>query len=250
MRKEYLILFLCLISYLQIYGAIWPVPLSYNIGGAYGDYRNDITYGFHAGIDIEASQGDPVYAVDGGKVDYIWIDRDQLRILTSSGICHIYAHVQNIFVAVDQPINSGDVIAEVGPFDGTYSHLDFSLENNQRLTIDNPLSIFSVTDAISPTVESIFFRDHNDKTKYFEDKSLNYPDAVKIWGKVDIISKASDIIGEVASKKPGIYKIGYQIPEVPSGVTPITTTQWLVEFSGALPFKNQLGIWKGSLVIP
>jgi hypothetical protein len=132
-------------------------------------------------------------------------------------------------------VEAGQKIAEVGKF-RRYNHLHFNLEDKAgNPTIDNPLSILDIQDSVAPMVEEIHFRNQDDETKYFETTSASVPGAIIIWGKVDIIARVSDVIGERASVRPGIYKIGYKIPEAPLGVTPMDETQWLVEFTGALP---------------
>ena len=45
----------------------WPVPSSTKISGVYGDWRGPTSeWYFHPSIDIEASVGDPVFAVEDG----------------------------------------------------------------------------------------------------------------------------------------------------------------------------------------
>jgi hypothetical protein len=221
-----------------INAVIWPVPVSKKIGGAYGDYRGATTWGFHTGIDIEAPQGTDVRAVSGGKIDYV--QDGQLRIEIGTGIYYCFAHVQNIVVSAGQIVSEGQKIAEVGLFDG-YNHLHFNPEDDyENPNIDNPLNMISVDDTVLPMIEGIWFRSQNDKTKYFETLVPTVPDAILVWDEIDIVAKASDVVADAASYRPGIYKIGYQIPQTPYGVTPITDTQWLVEFTGALPLKAKL----------
>lgn len=234
MKKKISLLIVFFIFYIYsiVNAQTWPVPTSEKIGGAYGDYRGVTVWGFHTGIDIEAPRGTEVKAVLGGTVEIQ--SSDQLRIEVSPGVYHCYAHIKNIIPADGSQVSTGDPIAQVGAFD-SYDHLHFNLEDAAgNPTIGNPLNILSVDDTVSPTVEGIWFRSQ-DGTKYFETTAPTISDAIIIWSKIDIISKVSDVIGQAASVKPGIYKIGYQIPESPSGVSPITTTQWLVEFAGALP---------------
>jgi len=247
--KKLLVLIIGLCSSLSIYAAEWPVPVSNKVTGVYGDYRGvslGRPWGFHTGIDIEVFQGSAVYAVVGGIIDYV-IDtdgdgiEDQLRIKNGE-VYYCYAHLRNIIVKTGDAVVSGDKIAEVGSY--WYEHLHFNLEDVFENPIANPLSILTVGDTVDPTVEGIYFRSEPDSEGnfyYMENLSPTITEAVIIWGKVDIIVKVTDIVGEEGQYRPGIYKIGYSISETPQGVDPVDT-RWLVEFLGALPSADKLGV--------
>ena len=85
---------------------------------------------FHDGIDIAATEGNPIHAVGRGEVMY----NDRLRgygnliiIRHSSGFASVYAHNRRNRVRVGQKVARGEVIGEVGSTGRTTgSHLHSS----------------------------------------------------------------------------------------------------------------------------
>lgn len=107
---------------------IWPIAGMINsVFGPRGS-------GFHDGIDIAASEGTPVRAVEKGEVIY----SDQIRgygniviIRHAGGIVSVYAHNQINLVGAGQDVEQGAVIAKVGSTGRvTGPHLHFEIRKH------------------------------------------------------------------------------------------------------------------------
>ena len=89
---------------------------------------------FHAGIDLAAPIGTPVYAADGGTVveagwhgGYGYL----VRINHGNGFESYYAHLSKIYVQVGQKVAKGEQIAAMGSTgNSTGSHLHFEIRLN------------------------------------------------------------------------------------------------------------------------
>jgi len=106
-------------------GLLWPVSGTINSPfGARGA-------SFHDGVDIAATEGTPIQAIDRGDVVY----SDQLRgygniviIRHAGGLASVYAHNQINLVREGQSVERGDVIAKVGSTGRvTGPHLHFEI---------------------------------------------------------------------------------------------------------------------------
>lgn len=107
---------------------LWPVSGTINSGfGARGS-------SFHDGIDIAASEGTPIRAIERGEVIY----SDQLRgygkmviVRHSDGLVSVYAHNETNLVRQGQTVSRGEVIATVGSTGRvTGPHLHFEIRKN------------------------------------------------------------------------------------------------------------------------
>ncbi|MDK2786893.1 MAG: hypothetical protein PWP07_118 [Epulopiscium sp.] len=95
---------------------------------------------FHAGIDLAAPIGTPVYAADGGVVveagwhgGYGYL----VRIDHGNGFETYYGHTSKIYVTVGQKVAKGEKIAAVGSTgNSTGSHLHFEIRKDG--TVKNP----------------------------------------------------------------------------------------------------------------
>ena len=92
-------------------GFLWPV--AGKITSKFGP-RSET---FHDGIDISATEGSPIRAIEAGEVIY----SDQLRgygniiiIRHSGGFVSVYAHNQSNLVREGQKVAQGEVVGEVG----------------------------------------------------------------------------------------------------------------------------------------
>ena len=98
----------------------WPTP-NYNTITSHFGYRKAPTSGagtFHGGIDIGAPAGSVVVAAFSGKVTYTgFYGANGYTVSISDGYYSAnYSHVSPYFlVYVGQFVNSGDIIATVGP---------------------------------------------------------------------------------------------------------------------------------------
>jgi len=114
---------------------LWPV--SGTINSTYGPRGSS----FHDGIDIAATEGTPIQAIERGEVIY----SDQLRgygniviVRHQSGIVSVYAHNQVNLVHEGQQVGKGEVIAKVGSTGRvTGPHLHFEIRKNN--TAQDPL---------------------------------------------------------------------------------------------------------------
>lgn len=86
---------------------------------------------FHAGIDIAAPIGSPIYAItDGTVIDAgpaqgfgLWV-----RIRHDDGTVSVYGHMYDFFVSVGERVRTGQQIARVGNRgDSTGPHLHFEI---------------------------------------------------------------------------------------------------------------------------
>lgn len=115
---------------------ILPVEKGHKITSNYG-YRIHPVYNtkkFHDGIDINACQNTPVYAVADGKVSISgWIDGygNYIQIEHSNGLSSFYAHLNQINVVKGQTVKQGQIIGESGNTGiGTGAHLHFGTKKN------------------------------------------------------------------------------------------------------------------------
>jgi septal ring factor EnvC (AmiA/AmiB activator) len=72
---------------------------------------------YNNGIDIRAPKGAPIRSVATGRVELVdWIVGygNCIIINHGGGYYTLYAHADNIFVALSQNVAGGEVIAEVG----------------------------------------------------------------------------------------------------------------------------------------
>jgi murein DD-endopeptidase MepM/ murein hydrolase activator NlpD len=116
-------------------------------GEVVGRYGNEThprfgTVTFNNGIDVRASQGEPVRAVARGRVDFTSSDYGsygQMLILNhGSGYYTLYAHLSNIAVGRGQEVASGQVVGSAGDsgsLKGTILHFEIR-QGRQSL---NPL---------------------------------------------------------------------------------------------------------------
>lgn len=109
----------------------WPVegPLT----SGFGRRRS----GWHAGIDIKAPVGTPIFAAAAGTVYYSgWESRYGLvvKIQHAEGFVTIYAHNLQSFVEAGDEVYRGQVIGTVGRTGRASSyHLHFEIRNNGKV---------------------------------------------------------------------------------------------------------------------
>jgi len=128
--------FLCPIpgaSIIQQFG-----PTSFAVEPSYGGYLH-----FHTGVDILAGYGTAIVAAAGGKVtavgyaDYFGI---RVQVTDSFGLVEVYAHMEQVSVALGQELQQGDKVGLVGSTGlSVGSHLHFQLEVGGLPTAPGPL---------------------------------------------------------------------------------------------------------------
>jgi len=105
----------------------WVRPSKGSFTSGYG-YR----WGrIHAGIDLAAGYGAPIYAAGDGVVEVAGAASgygNVVKIKHADGIVTVYGHMSSILVAVGQRVSAGDVIAREGSEGrSTGSHLHFGV---------------------------------------------------------------------------------------------------------------------------
>ena len=117
--------FLCPIPGAQVIQGFGPT--SFAIEPSFGGYLH-----FHTGIDLLAGYGTHIVAAAGGKVtaagpaDYFGI---RVAVTDKFGMVEIYAHMEQVAVAIGQEVQQGQTIGYVGSTGLSLgSHLHFQLE--------------------------------------------------------------------------------------------------------------------------
>lgn len=109
----------------------WPVT-AFQISSLYGPRIHPVTGqpGFHAGVDIPAHEGTPVYAVKAGRVISAGQEVDLgLTVRVDHGdLVSVYGHLSQITVTVGQAVGREEVLGRVGNTGiSTGPHLHFEL---------------------------------------------------------------------------------------------------------------------------
>jgi murein DD-endopeptidase MepM/ murein hydrolase activator NlpD len=116
-------------------GFVWPTP-SRKIN-QYFTYR-------HRAIDIDGSYSSPIYAADGGRVEFVgWGGGYGLHVVVNhgGGVKTLYAHASKTFVKAGETVNKGQTIAKQGSTGwSTGVHLHFEVFINGGKV--NPFSYF------------------------------------------------------------------------------------------------------------
>lgn len=109
--------------------------------------RQDPIHGgrrFHAGIDVGAPEGTPVFASAAGLVIYAgWQGGYGLHVVLDhgDGVRTHYSHLEEVFVKVGQLVEAREVVATVGTSGrSTGPHLHFAVTNAEGRFLD-PLSV-------------------------------------------------------------------------------------------------------------
>lgn len=110
-------------------------PVTGRISSRFGNRKHPITgkLSFHNGIDIAAPIGTPVIAPDSGKIIEYWdhVKGGKCIALFNGSVRFGFAHLNKRLVTLNQLVNKGDVIAEVGNTGAsTGAHLHFTVKVN------------------------------------------------------------------------------------------------------------------------
>ena len=113
-----------------------PLSGSRYITSAFGWRIHPIfqTNKYHAGIDIAANSGEPIYATDSGTVQsalYSSSYGNYVVINHGNGYTTLYAHMSSMAVSAGQTVSKGDVIGYVGSTGwSTGPHLHYEISYN------------------------------------------------------------------------------------------------------------------------
>ena len=94
---------------------------------------NELT--FHAGIDIAANMGTPIYAAFDGKVllaDYDKWNGNYMKIKHENGLMTVYCHCDSLNVKKGENIRAGEVIGyagSTGSSTGPHLHFELRIDN-------------------------------------------------------------------------------------------------------------------------
>lgn len=110
------------------------IPLkNYTISSLFGEREGE----FHRGLDLAASQGEPIYASKAGtviKAEYHPSWGNVVAIQHEDGTTSLYAHQQEYQVKVDDTVKQGEVIGYVGSTgNSTGSHLHYEICKDNSL---------------------------------------------------------------------------------------------------------------------
>ncbi|MGM9973868.1 MAG: murein hydrolase activator EnvC family protein [Clostridiaceae bacterium] len=120
-------------------------PANGRVSSEYGYRTNPVTgiYKLHAGIDIAASTGSPVYATRGGTVAFSGLMGGYGNVVIinhGNGVQSLYAHNSALKVSTGQQVSQGQIISLVGSTgNSTGPHLHFEIKVNGQPT--NPRSL-------------------------------------------------------------------------------------------------------------
>lgn len=112
------------------------LPLSGNITSEFGVRTHPISgdLRFHAGTDIAANSGSPIYAAFDGEVSVAAYDEwngNYVKIIHDNSIMTVYCHCSKLNVKEGEIIRAGEVIAFVGSTgSSTGPHLHFEIRIN------------------------------------------------------------------------------------------------------------------------
>ncbi|MCC7112100.1 MAG: peptidoglycan DD-metalloendopeptidase family protein [Deltaproteobacteria bacterium] len=125
----------------------WPMPDRHSVSQAYRNPSSYQTCGFHTGIDVGASVGDPVLAAASGRVVHVgpmWFNgastgRGPYAIIVQHApqLYSTYGHNERALVAVGDCVTGGQLIADAGT--RGYSsgpHLHFEMVRGTDFTGD------------------------------------------------------------------------------------------------------------------
>lgn len=110
------------------------VPVEYTrVTSAFGYRINPVTdeAGFHAGIDLAAAHGSPIYAAFSGVVEetgYSDVRGNYIILSHGDDVQTVYCHCSEIIAEAGAVLNAGEVIARVGSTgQSTGAHLHFEV---------------------------------------------------------------------------------------------------------------------------
>ncbi|MBR2976888.1 MAG: M23 family metallopeptidase, partial [Oscillospiraceae bacterium] len=122
---------------------------SARVTDAYGYRRHPIYgyYGMHAGVDLAAPQGTPVYAIASGYVNistYHSVNGNYVSMGHGNGYGSLYAHLDHAVVSAGDYVKQGQVIGYVGSTGwSTGAHLHFEIHLNGSTV--NPMDYISLS---------------------------------------------------------------------------------------------------------
>lgn len=113
------------------------IPVNGRISSSFGVRTHPITgkLRFHAGVDIAAAMGTPIYSSFDGKVvvaSYNKWNGNYVKVQHDNGIMTVYCHCKKIKVKKGDEVKAGEIIATVGSTGsstGPHLHFEFRINN-------------------------------------------------------------------------------------------------------------------------
>jgi murein DD-endopeptidase MepM/ murein hydrolase activator NlpD len=125
--------------------SIWPAHgwLTGTFGGRSDPFTGEP--GFHQGLDISTTKGEPVYATADGSVESASYTGDYGNLIVlrhDFGLATRYGHLNSFNVSVGSSVKRGDIIGYVGSSGrSTGAHLHYEILANGQLL--NPLQLLT-----------------------------------------------------------------------------------------------------------
>ena len=125
-------------SEVSVYGFVLPTP-DFVVNSPFGK-RPGILNGFHNGVDLNCSTGDPILALADGKILWTGLDDYGAQIITvnfpkNGNAYAMYAHMSKTYVRANQTVERGEVIAACGSTGystGPHLHLEMKIGGAYR----------------------------------------------------------------------------------------------------------------------
>lgn len=242
----------------------WPIKsttTAHRIFTGYGQFAEDTSgassaFHFHEGVDIDASAGTGVYAVEDGAIVeaearspdsyFRWLTITRGAATSQAlGYVHIMIGVNprtgNPWTCGDS-VQKGDLLGAVAAHAGVFSHVHLEVDSDAdgftncaptatsvAALAGDPLEILApAADTTKPTIEDVLFRDGSQEgvaaaayhAEIVAGRNL-------IFGNVDIIVKAYDRFGAFNSRL-GLQKVGFEVLGGPRAIA----EQTLAHFTG------------------
>ena len=195
----------------------------------------------HQGLDIITPINEPTYAVKGGIVKCVLTLGGSLywRIaISDSNIADysdgwLYAHLVENTIAFDigDTVEQYDYLGDIIYWTNEWGHIHFVEirdtglvwlydDNEWGINFNPLLALTPVHDESPPQIENIF---PDSKLGFCINETSTYLSPDSLFGKVDILVKVVDYIGDSEWQQPA-YKINYWIKRVDNGELMIDTT--------------------------
>lgn len=236
--------------------AAWPVK---NIAGeevgtitdVYSSRRlappaeTGITYEFHKGVDIAASEGTPVHAIAPGTVKWhLNLEkpvRNHITVTDVDGLKYDYGHITPI--VADGAIIPNGVLVLIGTITNhsELDHLHFSIRRGNMpirnpLAWDGPITDKDADTANKPVVKDIYFR--SDDFGQPGGAIYGAENTLTAYGAVDLVVPAMDSSGGIVNKNDplqrqdaGIMQLMWKIGETGPVKYVLKDGQWDTELS-------------------
>lgn len=170
----------------------FKIPVPGNVTSDFGPRR----YRYHYGTDLQLHIGDSVASVFSGKVRIIDYEArgygNYIVIRHNNGLETVYAHLSKVLVALDQEVNSGDIIALGGNTGrSTGPHLHFEIRY-----IGNAINPASMINFYTGKLHNENYLITKKKSFYYVQSTSKKAQTVTKYYKV----RKGDTLGQIAAR--------------------------------------------------